>query len=91
MKKQYCLEWYNKSGRDGFKSIGYDCPVEAERELKKKIRQRSCAEAMITWNYVGNDIPEDEFGEEHFYKRIRKKKFDVLGMTVYVDNDYIED
>ena len=90
MKKQYCLEWYNKSERDGFKSIGYDCPEQAEKAMKRKIRQKSCAEAYITWNYVGNDIPEGEFGEEHFYKGIRKRSFDVLGSTIFIDNDYIE-
>lgn len=29
MKKQYCLEWQNKKGSSGWKSIGYDCPNEA--------------------------------------------------------------
>lgn len=90
MRKQYCLEWRNKYGRDGFKSIGHDCPALAEKELKKKIRQKSCAEAYITWNYTGGDIPEGEFGEDHFIKGIRKRSFDVFGSTVYVDNDYIE-
>ena len=90
MRKQYCLEWRNKSGRDGFKSIGHDCPALAEKELKKKIRQKSCADAYITWNYTGHDIPEGEFGEDHFIKGIRKRSFDVFGSTVYVDNDHIE-
>lgn len=90
MRKQYCLEWRNKSGRDGFKSIGHDCPALAEKELKKKIRQKSCADAYITWNYTGNDIPEGEFGEDHFIKGIRKRSFEIFGSTVYVDNDYIE-
>ena len=90
MRKQYCLEWINKSGRDGFKSIGHDCPALAEKELNRKIKSKSCASAWITWNYTGNDIPEDEFGQDHYFKGIRKRSFDLLGTTIYVENDYIE-
>lgn len=88
MRKQYCLEWYNKSGRDGFKSIGHDCPELAEKELWKKIKSKSCANAYVTWNYTGDDAPE-EF-EDHFFKGVKKRTLDLLGTTVYIENDYIE-
>lgn len=90
MKKQYCLEWTTKKGNTGWKHIGHDCPDLAEKMLGRKIKQTSTASAYITWNYVGDDIPDGELYEDHFYKGFYKYHLDVMGMTVYIDNDIRE-
>lgn len=90
MKKQFGLEWNLKSGHNGWKSIGYDCPEEAERQMKRKIKSKSCTSAYITWNYVGNDVPEEELFEEHFYKGLYKYRIEMFGMDVYIENDIRE-
>lgn len=90
MKKQYCLEWQNKSGSNGFKSVGIDCAELAEKALTRKIKLKSCASARLTWNYVGADVPDDEIGEDHFYKGYYKKSFEMLGVRMYVENDIRE-
>lgn len=90
MRKQYCMEWINKTGRDGFKSIGHDCPELAEKELMKKIKQKSCASAWLTWNYTGEDVPDNEFGVDHYIKGVRKESVEILGFgTVYFDDEII--
>lgn len=89
MKKQYCLEWYTKNGRDGFKSLGYDLTEqEVEKEMMKKLKQKSTASVAISWNYVGSDVPEELAGDEWWLMGGSKRKFEVFGNTVYVDNDY---
>lgn len=89
MKKQYCMEWYTKKGNDGFKSLGYDlADDQVKKEMMKKLKQRSTESVVITWNYVGNDIPDEEIGEEYFLMGGRKRSLDVLGMTCYIENDY---
>ena len=91
MKKQYCLEWMNKSGRSGCKNIGYDCPKQAEKELRKKIKQESCASAWVNWNWVGNDVSDDELGNDYYFKGIHKNYVELFGRKVWIENDYIED
>ena len=90
MKKQYCLEWQNKKGSSGWKSIGYDCPNEAIKQMEKKIKSKSCASANIHWNYVGDDVPNGEIGNEYFYKGLYKTKLEIFGHDVYIDNDIQE-
>lgn len=90
MKKQYCLEWHNKSGRNGFRVIGYDCPTQAEKAMQKKIKLVSCASATISWNYVGDDVSDEEIGKEYFYKGLYKERLEIFGFDVYVENAYKE-
>lgn len=90
MKKQYCLEWQNKKGSSCWKSIGYDCPNEAIKQMKNKIKNKCCASVNIYWNYVGNDVPDDEIGNEYFYKGLHKRKLEIFGNAVYIDNDIQE-
>ena len=92
MRKQYCLEWTTRSGRVNgtWKSIGHDCPELAEKALQKKIKAKSTLSAWITWNYVGSDMPEEEFGVDHFYKGFYKHTLDVMGMKVIIQNDIRE-
>ena len=91
MKKQYCLEWINKSGRSGWKNIGKDCPELALKELKKKIKQESCASAWVNWNYVGADVPDEEVGIDYPLKRIYKNSVDLFGHKVWFDDELIEE
>ncbi len=91
MRKQYCLEWNTKSGRNGWKSLGHDLTEKECRSiLNKKIKLKSTASAYITWNYTGNDIPKEEFGEDHFLMGLYKRHMELMGMDVYVDNDIKE-
>ena len=86
MAKQYCMEWQTKSGRTGWKSIGKDCPAEAEKALKKKIKTKSCLSAYITYNFVGDDSTDQNFGKDYFYKGLYKgsEQLDVFGTTVNI-------
>lgn len=89
MKKQYCLEWYTKKGNDGFKSLGYDLTdAQCEKEMMRKLKQRTTESVCITWNYVGNDIPDEEIGKDYYLMGGRKNSFEVLGSIVYIENDY---
>lgn len=90
MKKQYCLEWYTKKGNFGFKSLGYDLTEDqAEKEMMRKLKSKTTSSVRVTWNYVGNDIPDEEFGEEYWLMSGSKRTLDVLGMTCYFENEYI--
>ena len=87
MKKQHCMEWYTKKGNDGFKSLGHDLTKEeCKKALMKKLKQKSTISVQITWNYVGEDRPDDF---DHDYMFGKKRKFNLLGSDVYVENDYI--
>lgn len=89
MKKQYCIEWYTRSGRDGFKTLGYDLSDnECKRELAKKLRQKTTSSVTISWNYVGDDIPDSEVGEEHPYMGGAVRRIEMFGHTLYLDNEY---
>lgn len=91
MKKQYCMEWFTKSGRDGFKDLGYDLTEkECRSALNRKMKQRSTASASITWNYVGNDVPDEELGEEYFFLGATKTHLEILGSTFWIDNEITE-
>lgn len=86
MKKQYGLEWNTRSGRCNWKSIGYDCPQEAIKEMRKKIKSKSVLSAMVTWNYVGNDVPDEELGREYGYMRAYKMVVDtIIGRAIFQD------
>lgn len=75
MRKQYCMEWNTKSGRNDWKSLGIDLTKkECKTILNKKIKQRSTASAWITWNYIGDDIPEEEFDKDHFLMGLYKTR-----------------
>lgn len=88
MRKQYCMEWDTKSGRNGWKSLGHDLTEkELTSLLNRKMKQKSTASAFITWNYTGDGIPEEEFGKDHFFMGLHKKRLEVLGMVVYIDNE----
>ena len=90
MKKKYYLEWVNKDGRWYMKSIGKDCPSEAIKLMQNKIKSKSCASVYINWNYVGDDVPNDEIGKDYFYKGLSKTKLEIFGHDVYIDNDIQE-
>lgn len=90
MEKQYCIEWSLKSGRTGWKSIGHNCPEEAIKQMNRKIKNKSCASVSITWNYVGEDVPDEEIGCDYFYQGVYKTKLNIFGCDVYIDNDIKE-
>ena len=90
MKKQYCLEWGLMSGHYGWKSIGEECPEEAVRQMKRKIRNKSCISAWVNWNWCGEDTPDEEMGRDYFYKGLYKYSLEVFGTKVYIQNDIRE-
>ena len=46
----------------------------------------SILSVMVTWNYVGNDVPDEELGREYGYMRAYKMVVDtIIGRAIFQD------
>lgn len=89
MKKQYCMDWCTRKGNDGFKNLGYDLTIEqCEKELMRKLKQKTTESVYITWNWVGSDVPDGELGNEYPVMFGKVKTMEILGIKVYMNGEY---
>lgn len=91
MKKQFIIEWTTKKGNDGWKSLGYDLSdEEVEKQLRNKIKKEHIATVWITWNPVGSDVPDSQYGKETYVKGYRKEWVNLFGAKCWFEDEIQE-
>lgn len=84
MKKRYYIEWETIKGRKAFKRS--DSQEEAEAEMRKRIKNKNVRSVSVSWSWVGDDVPDEEIGNEYFLKGLYKDSVEFMGCEIVIQD-----